>query len=629
MEGRPRDDRAMPDDSASDGPPTAPATEPPATDPRIETDRGGSTDPTLAASKPRDAAQAIESRALPARYRHAGSLGSGGMGEVLLATDTQLGREVAIKRMLIAPTPPSVARFLREAKVQARLDHPAIVPVYELADDAAGRPFFVMKRLAGTTLADVLARRDSDPRYTRQKLLRAFADVCLAIELAHSRGVIHRDLKPANVMLGDFGEVYVLDWGIARVPGESDPSGRQIPIEKLAPSTGDASELTEAGALLGTPGYMAPELIRGEPIDDRADVFALGSILFEILTREPLFPRRNAIAAALGDFDPRPGTRSPDRDIPPELDAACAAATAADRDRRPTARMLAEMIERFLDGDRDLAQRKGLAVAHLDAARAALAAGDGEAERALAMREAGRALALDPTSGAADLLGRLMLEPPKETPREVETRLLDADDHAGRTKARAFLPAYFVALAVTPVMAMIGLHGTFAIALYCAGLLINVLTSLFVIRKKQRTTALHLYLGTTSTSFLIIAAAWLFGPETVAPGIAIVSMVMYSSDPRLRIGILAVLTIIPATLPILLDLAGVWPSQIRAHAGDLVIHTEHYTASMPGTSLSLAGFALLVIAASGAATRRLALNERAALRAVELQAWHLRQLVRG
>src|SRR5664279_1075390 len=188
--------------------------------------------------------------ALPARYRLAGSLGHGGMGEVLLATDTQIDREVAIKRMLIDPTGPAVARFLREAKVQGRLDHPAIVPVYELAHDTEGRPFFVMKRLVGVTLADVLARHTGDLRYTRQKLLRAFADVCLAVELAHSRGVIHRDLKPANIMLGDFGEVYVLDWGIARVVGETDP-------ELHSPATGD-QQLTQAGAILGTPGYMAP-----------------------------------------------------------------------------------------------------------------------------------------------------------------------------------------------------------------------------------------------------------------------------------------------------------------------------------------------------------------------------------
>ena len=178
-------------------------------------------DPTIAATE--NTGATTSGGTFPPRYRISGSLGAGGMGEVLLATDSQIDREVAIKRMLHEPTGPAVARFLREAKVQGRLDHPAIVPVHELASDSEGRPFFVMKRLVGTTLGDVLARYTSDPRYTRPKLLRSFADVCRAIELAHSRNVIHRDLKPANIMLGDYGEVYVLDWGIARVLGETDP----------------------------------------------------------------------------------------------------------------------------------------------------------------------------------------------------------------------------------------------------------------------------------------------------------------------------------------------------------------------------------------------------------------------
>src|SRR6185503_14204417 len=128
---------------------------------------------------------------LPARYAVGRPLGIGGMGEVVLATDAQIGRDVAIKRMRVAPTPSAVARFVREAKIQGRLEHPAIVPVHELANDAEGRPFFVMKRLTGTTLADILGGKRGP---TQQKLLRAFADVCLAIEFAHNRGVIHRDL---------------------------------------------------------------------------------------------------------------------------------------------------------------------------------------------------------------------------------------------------------------------------------------------------------------------------------------------------------------------------------------------------------------------------------------------------
>src|SRR5205814_5742706 len=140
-------------------------------------------------------------------------LGRGGMGEVLGATDEMIGREVAIKRMLRKhASDRAMARFFREATIQGRLDHPAIVPVHEIGVDPDGRPFFVMKKLAGKSMAALI--EDST---ARNRLLRAFADVCLAIELAHTRGVVHRDLKPENILLGEFGEVYVIDWGVAKI----------------------------------------------------------------------------------------------------------------------------------------------------------------------------------------------------------------------------------------------------------------------------------------------------------------------------------------------------------------------------------------------------------------------------
>ena len=137
-------------------------------------------------------------------------IGRGGMGEVVLAHDPDIGRDVALKRMKAA-TPELVERFLREARIQARLDHPAIVPVHEVGRDADGVPFFTMKRVTGTTLEKQIETEKL------QRLLRAFIEVCLAIDFAHARGVVHRDLKPSNIMLGDYGEVYVLDWGVARV----------------------------------------------------------------------------------------------------------------------------------------------------------------------------------------------------------------------------------------------------------------------------------------------------------------------------------------------------------------------------------------------------------------------------
>src|SRR5687768_13806700 len=182
------------------------------------------------------------------RYRVLETLGRGGMGEVIAAHDDVLGRDVAIKRMLEADQPGATTRFLREAKIQGTLNHPAIPPVHELAHDADGRPFFVMKRLTGITLSKILSDQAAGLglRYPLQRLLNAFADVCLAVELAHTRGIVHRDLKPANIMLGEFGEVYVLDWGVAKIIGQSDPA--MAPLRDSSPGMQQA---TQAGTVVG------------------------------------------------------------------------------------------------------------------------------------------------------------------------------------------------------------------------------------------------------------------------------------------------------------------------------------------------------------------------------------------
>jgi serine/threonine protein kinase len=234
--------------------------------------------------QPVDRADVPSDMLLAGRYRIRRRLGKGGMGEVMSAHDEQVGRDVAIKRMRAAnPSQRAVARFVREATVQGRLEHPAIVPVHEVGLDSDGLPFFVMKKLSGTSLAVLL----QDPaNFPRQRALRAFADVCLAVELAHTKGVIHRDLKPDNIMLGDFGEVYILDWGVAKVTGETEDG------EFADVGSGSGDHATGAGIAIGTPGYMSPEQVRGDrDIDGRADIYTLGCVLFEILAGEPLHPR--------------------------------------------------------------------------------------------------------------------------------------------------------------------------------------------------------------------------------------------------------------------------------------------------------------------------------------------------
>jgi len=196
---------------------------------------------------------------LAGRYKLGRRIGKGGMGEVIAARDEQVGRDVAVKRMRSA-TPPerAIKRFLREASIQGRLEHPSIVPVHELGRDEDDLPFFVMKKLSGTTLGKILGDPAARNQVGQQRLLRAFAEVCLAVELAHVRGIVHRDLKPDNILLGDFGEVYILDWGVAKIIGEDDDG------EFGDLHSGGDEHATVAGTAIGTPGYMAPEQARGE-----------------------------------------------------------------------------------------------------------------------------------------------------------------------------------------------------------------------------------------------------------------------------------------------------------------------------------------------------------------------------
>jgi len=391
---------------------------------------------------PTGADGAARTMPLPAsRYEVRERIGEGGMGEVLAAYDERFGREVALKRMRDGQPPTeAIARFVREAKIQARLDHPAIVPVHELDTDAAGLPYFTMKRISGQTLA----RRAADGAPLHE-LLRAFVDVCRAIEFAHSRGVVHRDLKPANVMLGDFGEVYVLDWGIARVLDEPE-------LPPTQPPTFDSADDTKTGALMGTLGFMAPELYRGVLATPASDVYALAAILFELLAGEPLHARHPpaAIAALVDGIREYPAQRRPERAIPPELDALCFAALSPHPHERPSAHQLADRVQAYLDGDRDLEHRRKLAAEHLRSAYAALAVGAADA-RVTALRRASRALALDPEStDAASLVSSLLIAPPDPVPPALAARLDGEDRRTHRDRSRRAVAAYLALSVLMP-----------------------------------------------------------------------------------------------------------------------------------------------------------------------------------
>ena len=254
------------------------------------------------------------SRGLPnpksaGRYELHGEIARGGMGAILKGHDTDLGRDLAIKVLLDEQKdrPEVIQRFIEEAQIGGQLQHPGIAPVYELGQFPDKRPFFSMKLVKGETLAKLLKDR-KDLVNDRAKLLGIFEQICQTMAYAHSRGVIHRDLKPANIMVGAFGEVQVMDWGLAKVLSggdtpdkkKADPtqSGNTI-IQTLRRGTNDVpigmtgsgsgGSDTQMGSVLGTPAYMPPEQALGEidRLDERADVFGLGAILCEILTGKP------------------------------------------------------------------------------------------------------------------------------------------------------------------------------------------------------------------------------------------------------------------------------------------------------------------------------------------------------
>lgn len=234
----------------------------------------------------------------PGEYTVLGQLGKGGMGEVRRAWDPQLRRSVAMKllRTELAADPSLVARFTEEAQATAQLEHPGIVPVHAFGRDESGRPYFTMKEVRGLNMGQVIQEvheaagggkwNPSANGWSFHRLLQAFHRACEAVAFAHARGVIHRDLKPDNIMLGEYGEVLVLDWGLAKVVGEHDAGESDLGCVETDRSLGGATS-TKIGTIAGTPAYMPPEQARGEVAAFTADVYALGAVLYDILSGAP------------------------------------------------------------------------------------------------------------------------------------------------------------------------------------------------------------------------------------------------------------------------------------------------------------------------------------------------------
>jgi hypothetical protein len=585
----------------------------------------------VAPSTPGDAAApgSLPPRAMPpvlaGRYRIGRRIGKGGMGEVIAARDEQVGRDVAIKRMrAAAPGEQAIGRFLREASIQGRLEHPAIVPVHELGHDEDGLPFFVMKKLSGTTLGKILADPATRARIGLQRILRAFVEVCLAVELAHVRGVVHRDLKPDNILLGEFGEVYILDWGVAKIIGEDD-AGEFADLH-----SGDRGA-TRAGAAIGTPGYMAPEQAHGLPdVDGRADIYALGCVLFEILTGEPLHPRPgDTTQRTTAERDPRPAPRATGRGMPPELDALCAAATAPERARRiATARELGDRVQRFLDGDRDLARRRDLARDHLARAQAAFGGGDAEDLRRAAMREAAAALALDPAlDGAAALVGRLMLDPPRTTPREVDDAIAADEVSTARADARAGIWALVACFAFTPLLWWIAPPGAHALAAFLGVLVLEMAIYLIAYHGSRPRPGLVI----VGNVVMIATVARMFSPILVAPGVAAVLALAMVVTPRLSVlgsaPSIGALFVSGAIAPLILERLGVVSQTISIDPAGIHLHAPAVGGAGGPALLVAALYSAGLIVGTCWMAHSMRTRARAAHRHLHLQAWQLRQLV--
>jgi serine/threonine protein kinase len=552
----------------------------------------------------------------PSRYEVREQIGEGGMGEVFAAYDDQIGREVAIKRIRDGqPAPETLKRFVREARIQGRLDHPAIVPVHELATDDAGLPYFTMKRISGQTLAKRAASGAS-----LQELLRAFVDVCRAIEFAHSRGVVHRDIKPANVMLGDFGEVYVLDWGIARVLDEPE-------LATEHPPTLDSADDTKTGALMGTLGYMAPELYRGVLATPASDVFSLGAILFELLAGEALHSKgvSAALAAVVEGVREFPSQRRPERSVPPELDQLCFASLSPHADERPTARQLAERVQAYLDGDRDLDHRKKLAAEQLAAAYDALSSHASD-RNIVALRRASRSLALDPASAdAATLVSSLLIASPDPLPPALIARLDSHDRRNHRDRSRRAIAAYMALGVLLPTVLLLDVQNWEWLGAVIITIGIAIGGSVF-----------HLLRGRPSIPIValtnlavIVMFSRIASPFVLTPVLVTCALVAITTIPWFTQRTWAVLgwTLTAVLLPFALEWLGVLSRTWTISDGAMVITGDVFSARGGNDEIVLVIANLVCATIGGLLALGLSRRQQSAQRQLYIQAWHLGYLV--
>lgn len=578
------------------------------------------------------------------RYQPGKRLGEGSMGEVIAVRDTNILRNVAMKRLHPehhANRPDLRDRFLREARIQGQLEHPSVVPVYDLGVDHEGREYFTMKRVRGNTLEQVIkGLREKDPeftaKYSRRKLLTAMSRICLAVAFAHERGVVHRDLKPSNIMLGDYGEVHLLDWGIAKIIGVDDPA-----VEDRVDLSNDRVQRTEAGFVVGTPGYMAPEQARGETrtYGGRSDIYSLGCILFEAMTLQRLHDQReieHILFSTVSGTEVRPSVRAPELDLPPELDDIIVRATALNPEHRyVTAREMNDDIEKLLDGDRDSTRRAEIAAEHTANAKAALAlarrggiAAEGQHRRAVG--ELLQALALEPNHPEARAtMVQLLLEPVERLPEGAYAELQEVNrlDRARASRANGW--ALLAWCATFPLMLAMGVLEPRWLYAFGVGL-IGLVGYTWWMATTGRTQPRFMVVALVATFIIVGATSVFFGPLFFVSGLSVTAATSYlvsiRANRRAQALVLAG-SLASVLIPTTLTLLGILPNPYTFDSGTIAIQPSLVKFPERATwAYLLVANCLTVVIANLLVGRAVAALLRAERR-LFTQAWRLRQFL--
>ena len=554
------------------------------------------------------------------RYERLELLGRGGMGVVDLVEDRQVGRRVAMKT-LMDPTEgrDSVEelRFMREASIQGQLEHPTIPAVYDVGVNPRGQAYFTMQRVRGVTLHDIFRKRAEgrETHMSLRRLLEAFGRVCLAVHFAHHRRVVHRDLKPTNIMLGRFGEVHVLDWGIAHIAKEGSNAATQQEVtlhDVSVPAEG--LTLTGAGQMIGTMGYAAPEQLNPE-LGERGpatDIYSLGTILFEILSGERMHPRDEmgaAMSTLEGTADPRPSSRAGAHAIARDFDAICVRATAFDPKKRfRTARQFHDAVDRVLDarlfGDSSSA-KSVKEVAKPAPQRQPTPPGGPRATPAP-----------PPAAAPADA------QAAEVTPQEVIASLEDAHDKRTRLAGRVAAVAYASLGLYLPLFLWAGVESVRPLIRFYALVMAAAAISFWVSQQKKPSDYLLVMAMLTSTG-AFVSSATLFGALVLMPGLVALNTTGYSlvlRQPWRSLNI--ALGVVCVAIPGLLEL---WGDRYVFEAASITIYPRAvlFEPAPALLMLIIGGIATVLTGALATAMVRQSLDDTE--RRLETLAWQLEQ----